>query len=423
MKSFLISTFLFSLALSSASYSEPCPKTDAEWEALSHQQISRFLQTDSSSLLRTFAKHFEKCKVEDPKAAKCLQPWKGFVTAKSYSMTPGHTLNLPISDNDYYSKMDFPEMLELPKELKTQEFLSILRNDSDPDYKSEALKYIEKLGKKDWIAFHYNSQHLPTPDGSRALGRFFIFVPGVQFDRYIQFGLRASTSAKLPNSVSSVAVQKTDKSGKPLKTPEVRIKDFWRVYDNSGNIRVSTRLKEAGRLENCYDCHKSHILPITPEPASFDQSKFETLVKKVNARMGSYGSMAYPGLTPEAYGPGMGPADKVRSDAYLTACTGVADKSSLARLRDAMRCTDCHDGYTRGTLNYPSGKSNQLSFFKTSLLHSYVVKNQKMPPGEELSQTERNALASCLVKEYYDGVGSEAGIFPAWLQNQSCWDE
>ncbi|MDI1450405.1 hypothetical protein [Polyangium sp. 6x1] len=410
----------------------PCP-TDVSGFRDWHERTTRALfasDLENEMLLETGAT-LRRCKPEldaIPAAQKCMSHFSSFVEAVTRSkLMSGHKLGASMPDEEYFSEMPYPEMLELPEELKDQALLRWL-DENDAASLTSALQYIDGINatitdpRRQWIAFLYESTHLPTPDGTRALGRFFVYVPRDDFDQYIQFGLQQDPEGELPSGVSVVAVQKTEAgTGETLRTPRARLKDFWRKRDGQ-RIEIGTRFEETGLVENCYTCHKQATLPITPDPLAFDEARFGEKLRLVNARMASHGAIDLDGFTRSAYGPSIGPrTSPLRTPEFLAACSaGLVEPERLARLGEAMQCARCHDGTQRGELNYPSGK--QLQPQGGTLVSWYVVNHQKMPLGvTDLSASERRALVECLNAEYYEGFGDRPGILEAWMLDEDCW--
>lgn len=422
-----LTSLLGTLFASGIAVAAPCPDTPVEWRDWVNKEVPRvFAQDLTSDSLQQTSRIFEKC-VLPAEAAKCTEPLRRFSRSVSRVSKPGHMLGNEVSDVQYYASMDYPEMLEVPEELKDARFLKWM-DDNDPQSLDAALKYIDDINQKfenpkdKWIAFIYRSQHLATPDGSGSLGRFFVYIPHKDYDRHLQVGLQHDPQKWVANSLSVVAVQKTDpQTGEKLAVPRSRFKDFWRTRKD-GKIKISTRLIEAGRLENCYDCHKNSVLPITPNPNHFDKERFGAAVKKVNGIMATYGSLQPEGYDVGAFGPGVGPeVSALRTQEFLRSCTeGKVAEARLPKIADSMKCAHCHDNKERGLLNFPSAKMRQP--ITGPLVHDYVVKHKRMPLGEtDLSDAERAALVKCLTAEYYKGFAGKPGLLQAWLEQESCW--
>ena len=73
-------------------------------------------------------------------------------------------------------------------------------------------------------------------------------------------------------------------------------------------------------------------------------------------------------------------------------------EASLARIRNASKCFECHDGKKQAVINYP--------FDHLTMAH--FMKNGYMPPKVSISPIEREVLAVCLIKNYYRGLGDGA---------------
>ncbi len=426
---------ILGLFVAVSSVADPaCPKGKDEWRDWAKDQAARLFNGDFRVfVVNPVVETVESCKTvlaAAPAIRACVQPLARFAKARWWDFQPAHTMGLERTDRDYLTKVPFPEFLDIPAELKDQEFLSWVGDMADGPALEKALAYVEKLNAKQtdpklkWITFLYKSQHLPAPDQTSALGRFFVYIPGKDFDRYLQFALRTDKDEDLPNAFSVVSVQKTDPAtGKPLDAPRARMKDFWRIRTNKG-IQLSTRLDQKGRLENCYQCHKTPLLPIEPDRADFDEKRFGANVKLVNQLMGDHTDLKYDGLNMDDYGPGLGPVDaKTRTKDFMLSCAGgkVTDEKRLEVIAKAMNCQNCHDGSQRGVLNYPSAKVKQPTSQKPLTRH-YVVDYEKMPPGEKLSQPEREALHECLRRELYGTGDQEPGLLRSHLQNKACFD-
>jgi hypothetical protein len=269
-----------------------------------------------------------------------------------------------------------------------------------------------------------------------------IFVPGPVFDRWIQLGRRlpGEEYRNRPNIESMLVVQKQDAQGRPLAKPKVRFVDYWRQYSDKSpsqsfyssgppsetgtKINLTPRLAVNGAAggENCYQCHKSGVLPFNPEAGSVTSPKDLELVKSFNSRIASYGAPDLDGaVDTDAYGPPMGPPDRTRSDEFLDSCSMLAKSPTKAKsyekIRNAMNCAMCHDGQQMGALNYPFGRN-----MYEMLLKSYVIDTGKMPPGHsDLTSDERKGLANCLSREYYGAPFDKTpttGLFQDWIANK-----
>ena len=196
-----------------------------------------------------------------------------------------------------------PALLEIPPELHDQRLLKLF-DENTPAALDAAVAHLDARnaarppGEPAWQYFIYTSQHLPTPDKSNALGRFFVFVPGPSFDRYLQFGLRDDPANPVPDSVSMVTMQTADPgTGERLPQPRAYIEDFWRTR-KGGKVDFSTRLARTGHLENCYECHKQPLLHVVPAKATFDAARWGATLQEINARRITEASAARQGSSP-----------------------------------------------------------------------------------------------------------------------------
>jgi hypothetical protein len=91
---------------------------------------------------------------------------------------------------------------------------------------------------------------------------------------------------------------------------------------------------------------------------------------------------------------------------------------SIKKVKDNMTCVGCHSERRAGLLNVPETTSIRRT--AGDQIYQYVREGW-MPPHEgemsyRLSGNEREALYSCLVKEYLD-FDSMTGTFVDWLKS------
>jgi hypothetical protein len=384
-----------------------------------------------------------------------LDAFHGFVSAVGLmAITENgkttHQLGLKISDRDYveYSK----PFLQFPARMMQQDFLKAM--DSPGGYQA-AMKMIDDRNNdaadknNQWIALPFRAQFITTIDTlHRTYGRLLVFVPnepapdGGRLDKWVLWGIVTPDmdQATEMHNVSIFAVH-TDTSGLHRTT---YFGDFWRTRNADGTIDVSSSfLRELDPSGNCYQCHKSSILPFHPK-AEYKFGLDGKLVEKsagdqllgpaLNGIVGSYGPPDFgPMPLPNAdannrlmdvlnYGPPLGPADRVRSDAFITACVpgSTPSSDSIQNVRNAMQCDGCHtaDPSGLGRLNYllavRSIRDVTKTFERMESPIATFVKEGWMPPGNHLTPAERSTLAACALKEYYDNQ-TTSGIFVDWL--------
>ena len=205
--------------------------------------------------------------------------------------------------------------------------------------------------------------------------------------------------------------------------------DFMRIRDKlSGNIQiVPTMLGPKNPSKNCYDCHKSPVLPIHPKATyqftskgQLDVSDSDTaaIIEQLNARIVGYGNCALAGMDTGSYGPSIGSGPKERTDPWIRVNSGNMELGgeSVARIRGAMRCPSCHKGSQ--SLNYPQSAQTNIGLLifeqKKGLVQTYV-ENGWMPPNNTLTPAERTALWRCIDSEYLDSRNL-SGTFINWLK-------
>lgn len=429
-----------------------CPQNPGQWAAWRDAQIQDLL---TPTLTRKGQKYLEVNKVAakanairriisncaeqyptqfqaDSPLAKSLANLKKFSQAVGIVSDKNHLFGFPFTDLDYLTRIR--AAIEVPELLRSQAFLERVSN---PARYQEAQQMIEAENKKRafkdrWLVLLYKSRFLTSPDNT-SYGRFFIYVPGDPA-KWIQFAIATPDMEKPPiiHSMSVVAVKST---GDPVKKSEFYLVDYWRIYGKNG-IEMPTRLEAGHGTSNCHYCHKTGVLPIYPlEEYTFDQAgrlvvKTEgvgNLPHHLNKLIPDYGPANFgEGFDPEAYGPPLGPFDRERSDDFLKKCTQPwqLSETSFDKIRTHMICTACHNSTLLGPNNFPMAVPIDLDV--TVLIHpktgqgmpmeQVFVENGWMPPSNDLSQSERQALANCLKTEYYDPA-TRTGLLVDWLKN------
>jgi cytochrome c len=356
-----------------------------------------------------------------------------------------------------------------------------------------------ELSDGPWTQLVYRSQFLGVPDASLTRGRFFILVPGKLYDRWIQFGIlteddRNEGHLGLIRNVSVVAhAKKADMGGGPHFDA---LADWYRCQGTdciagalqdeapsspgvpatfpaaSGPIDLKFRRDLTLETDDCQLCHKSGPLGIHPEKVYDFEAGTGRLVpvaaeaasaaaKALNDRIAGYRRppvfqlVAGPGdalAAPAMYGGiglGADPADYglgQRSTAAIRACSAAhrLDDTSVARVRDSMNCSHCHNGGNTGTglINFPLAtekRPSELIFVEewpevhnpnlvaSRLLGGAMPIDHHSPDGapKRLTPAERAALYDCLSTEYFDPGDPDhpKGLFVDWLRNQDGYDE
>lgn len=366
----------------------------------------------------------------DSARQKELYPFYKFVNAQQRMSVRGatgelsHALGFEISDVAY---ADFAgNAIEFPDLLKSQEFLEKM---ADPKGYSDAVAMIEiqneslPAGQK-WIVLPYAAQFIKSVDRT-TYGRLLVLIPGDLIEKWFLFAIATPDLDPVPSvvSVSVVSIVRST-SGSPAKA---FLADFVRWKDLLGDYRlVSTTRLSKNPSKNCYDCHKSAVIPIRPE-LEYEFDRAGMLVQKVkdvgaipawiNARIRTYGKVDFGPQDTAAYGPSIGPPNRRRSDSFIRESSGLdLSDESVRRIKDAMKCGGCHD--TFAPINYPEAMrtDRDVKSVKTKLgIAQTFVEKGWMPPGNDLTLQERKALWRCLSREYFDPEKG-TGLFVEWLK-------
>ncbi len=419
---------------------DACPKTLDELKTWRDKQVSAVA---TRSAVNPLHKRIEACAKESPalfasaEARACLAPLKRF--ARAHWVRDGFWSGYKISDRDFVEGkgLDFPEMMSIPPQLLEMNGY-FAKKLASPLTAEEAIREIEERNKSlppanRWKAVRFISDGQESADAAMTFGRVLVMIPDEKFDRWVSFSVPTeSEKEKWPeaDNVSMVSVQKLGKDGRPLSAPIVRLQDFFAFRGDPVHFRIVRNLddkadKAAARKsmpENCYRCHKSGVIPIHPAAEETLPASARNTLRELNDRISDYGATSWgDAVDTEGYGgPAFGPVDRVRSNEFLgrwSRGTGVTP-ASYERLRKAMGCAECHNGKTRGQLNYPFGAEK-------TFLEKHILKDRRMPPHpKSLTDSERLALVQCLRSEYYGGLEGyaerEPGIFKSWLTQPDC---
>jgi len=347
-----------------------------------------------------------------------------------------HALGYEISDQDYFSRSS--SELKIPDLLTSQEFLTDM---SDPlTYKNAVSLIAEhntKLAKNQkWIVFLYRSQFLKSVDKA-TYGRMLVLVPdekapdGGYTDRWIQYAIATPGDAvpKETKSVSMVVVHR-DRFG--VSTSKAYLCDFMRQRDSTNRFSgvIPTMLLRDNASKNCYECHKSPVLPIHPKKAFEFNSSAELVESRdamrsmpdlLNARISNYAMCEFMSMNSDSYGPTIGPNEITLSDEFIrdSANDPSLSAESLAKLRIAMKCESCHSSPSK--INYPQAVQSSIGFQnfeqKVGIVQTYIESGW-MPPNNNLTAAERRALWKTLYNEYLNTSEptGPSGQFVTWLK-------
>ena len=458
----------------------PTPSTTEEWTAWRNSQIKIILQPtldfkgeklisrEEVILKAAAAYNFIEPRVEqdpslvnkDNPTGNALANFYKFVKAihwmalKDGSGHDTHALGYEITDRDFWSYAR--DAVIFPPLLRSQDFLTKI---SHPSTYRDAVNMIEANNQalpkpQKWIVLPFKAQFILSVDHT-TYGRLLILVPnqiaanGDKLDQWILFSI--ATPEMDPDieihNVSMIAVRRDTHSGPGITYITYPV-DFSRQKDpQSGQINiVPTMLLAENTSKNCYECHKTGVVPIHPDVEyTFDEGgklvpkevDIGSIPNRVNALIEYYGPPNFGFMDTEGYGPGMGPygqpaglamgpemspVSRRRAEDLIPRATqglNIAPQSYNA-IRYAMNCAECHNSAKQGPLNYLLAvrSDRDVRAFEGSkgMIETYIAKGW-MPPDNHLSADERKALWKCLMEEYFD-LNQQSGLLIDWLKGQ-----
>jgi hypothetical protein len=401
-----------------------CPKSMNPLPAWLDKELAAFKEARYQTGGAWMYAQLKKCKTPDGQALEILPELTNilrFTKIMDQGIREKHMMKLAVTDEEYIAAAP-PGLLDLPEDLKTQEFLQALDRNLE-DGGAEALAYVDRVneGKPEsmkYKRFIFDSQFLSTPDFSKSMTRFFVHVPGDDFDRFLQFGLRDDRNKVQASSVSVVSIQKRDlQTHQKLEKPQAWYHDWFRKRTTEGVV-FSTRLKETNSLESCYGCHSAALLPIYPEASTFDALQFQVELAAVNEVVRSFSNAEPAMVNRQDFGPALGPVDYPgRTPEFFQQCAGdlMSHPTSIQKVAQAMNCSSCHNDVYRPALRSPMASLSQIP--RDSIVKVLVTEQKSMPPSADLSDAERDAVVKCLNFEYFAFGSAEQGLMDKWLRN------
>jgi hypothetical protein len=379
--------------------------------------------------------------LEDPERRKVLGNFVEFVSEQRRMAlldNDGHhtcALGMDIPDRDYWEYVK--SMVEFPALLKSQRFLGLMSN---PATYQQAVSLIGAQNKtlpedRKWIVLPFRAQFILSFDHT-TYGRLLVLVPnsplpdGKLLDQWIAFAIATPGAEPIP-AVRSVSMIATVRDPMRPGVNQGYFADFLRRRDaTTGETTIDpTFLMDPSPSKNCFDCHKTAVLPIHPKAAyrfGSDGRLVEMnpdlsgLPDLLNDRIRSYGKSDFGHIDPAAFGPSLGSGAGV-SDTFIAQATSdhPLDPRSFDDVRSNMSCAKCHDQFAK--LNYilavrSNGDVNAFEG-KKGLVQTYIEKGY-MPPNNHLNPDERHALWECVMKQYFDGE-TGSGTFVDWLKGRS----
>lgn len=377
--------------------------------------------------------------MQDAGHRKELGNFVRFVTAQQRMAVPQgaavspNALDMDITDRQYLGfiapNVQFPDLL------RSQEFLHLMKK---PDGYREAVRMIEAQnatlpGEKKWVVQPFRAQFIKSVDKT-TYGRMLVLVPNVRsasgkiLDRWILFAI-ATPDMEAPEELSVSMIATVRDPAKP-GTHKAYAADFLRIQ-NPQTERIDilpNYLFNLNPSKNCYDCHKTGVLPIFPKTVYrfgpdgrlvADPAGAKGLTSMSERLVQMYGKTDWVHMDSGDFGPALGDS-RDRSDAFVLEATSGLDlpSASIPKIREAMNCVRCHGDLVK--IDYPLAvrTDRDIKSFETKkgMVQTYV-ESGLMPPNNTLSSAERQGLWRCLMKEYFDS-STQAGSFVEWLRGE-----
>ena len=438
---------------------DPSTWSNAHWTAWRNAQVNRiltptYLAGNEKLLMRTDVS--SRCaeaynsianSLADPSfisnkdRAAILGRFVQFITAQRWMALKGangaqtNALGMNISDAEYWEYAR--PYTTLPDLLKSRAFLELMEHRGTYNYAVDVIDAHNATLPSDqkWLVLPFRGQFVASVDRT-TFARLLVVAPnqaqpdGRKLDQWVSFAIARPEMEPEPvtRSVSVVAVVHDPAGSAGSKA---YFTDYFREFDGATNSITPkpTFLMTPNPSQNCYDCHKSAVIPIRPkatyafEPDGqmVEAGRSTELLAQLDKLIGSYGESDLGHMITGAFGPSLGAAATVRSDEFIAGATAdhPIPANSYAAIKENMNCASCHDGF--GRLNYLIGvrSDGDIKSFeaKHGLVQSFIEQGF-MPPGNTLSPVERHALWECVSKEYFDPA-TGTGAFVDWLKGSS----
>ena len=407
----------FKLPFMDEARASECPNSLDAWllwrdASLLHLQQRGFVS--GLSRMHFFMKRCEESLNSMGDKKRCFKRMDKFSEKKYRVHTKGFSLGLSLSDQQYLDDAKKRGIGWLPRELLSNDFLKALDLDDNGRMALQKIAIINKSRQQKILAFPYRSKHLPSVDNAATFGRLYVYIPSASKDIVAQFGIGSEKEGEKAQSISVITVTKGEGA-------RVYYNDLWRLREE-GRVKITTRLEANRRMEPCYDCHKSPFIPIVPH-RDFNYKKYGALLSKANNLMSSYAGMKMALISSEDYGPALGIEGRLSSQ-QIRACgkrPSLTEKE-IARIREGVQCQACHDGISRGRLNFPSGLDMQMPS-RTNLAKIFVYHEGLMPPTmEDYSEAVQSGIYLCVKKDLYGDLAlNKQGRLLEWLKNEACF--
>jgi hypothetical protein len=397
----------------------PCPQgfeTWVKWRTHLAREWS-FQTNQNSDSIGEWAQakldRYRECRKEslplfarEPGLDSCFKDLLEMLKATSHFRGPGSNpprlLGMNVPDAKYYRKTSV--FTAIPDDIRDNQ--AFLKAVSKLETMGEAYRELDKLNearkkKKEPLIEYSRFVGNVTAKTSESKERLLLYIPGNP-EKWISIALASQNGTRTPQ-ISAIGVHTNGR-----KEKNIYFKDHWRLYKDAENRVEFEDVQEGKFSDACWKCHKSGLLtlPVSADLTAAEKEK----VRHFNEVMLSQGVLNSGGYyDARKLGVGIGGDDqkeknlkKLREEIFPFCVANTVSfgatgeyKKLLAevdrtKVTEAMNCSQCHDGETRGLLTPPYGDI----VFRS-------IREGKMPPGANLSDDERRVLKECLELEQF----------------------
>lgn len=400
-------------------------------EAAGNTAYAGYSSKTAGSFLENTISVIEQCQSfysKLPTVQKCLTHLREMVTAHAAHLFRGNhnplDNSLTVPSKDYGKRA--AAILKFPKWMNQKRFLDAF---NEPGFEAvaklidEQNRHIQDTRKKIIYArfdgFSFMAYPLPEP-------RFMIYIPGNPERFVLVRQPDPKTDRECKKAPCPIVI---DLEGVFSKSDGRRVHYFYEPKDmpelesptkrTSENISLNSR---RSKTDNCFSCHATGGIAIHGPVDPRDQASAEFINRRIKtSHNGDFDGYSVLSKMGPGYGPSNSALNEARSLAFFKRCSEgtVTTEASATRLRNNMRCMNCHDDSVRARLT-PSN---------SPMMKRYILSGL-MPPKQTghdyLIATERKALYDCLRYEqdhdYLDDQGKviHRSTTWTWLTQESC---
>ena len=353
---------------------------------------------------------------------QCLAPLLQFTFPAYRQATPDASLGLEVGDKEYLEEATKLNIDRPPEIFLDTKLLSLLKNTKISSVKSvvDTIRAMAIKAGLEVILVPYNSQHLPSADNAKSKGRLAVYTKKDNNQFFFQYTLETTTQ-EYPGLISSIVLRNQQKNNKSVEL--ATFNDLIRSYEGDA-IKVVNRKVAFGKMEPCYSCHTTAVLPILPDPTTFDEKNFGAELAKFNSKVNAASGAIIDYAPKHGNEPLFGEYNQHNVDSLIKCAKKKLKSLDLKKMTLLFKCADCHNDEDRNGLRYPTGLRGVLEGEIESLAHSMVVKNQTMPPNDFLNdEAQRKTALECMIEDYYgrSSPPDYSGRLATWLIQNKCF--